>query len=423
MNSHFRDMIKEKKRKNELHNLMKDSSRISRREFLIKLGVGSTAAYLSYACKRPEKKKIEKFMEDGVEVVKNPSKPVYGKFLFDLEKDLSIGREDDKNYMFYRVRGIGIDGQENIYVLDSGNYRIQKFDKEGQYIQTIGRKGQGPGEFEMPLRFCLDIQDNIYVNEYRKLEIFNNKGEFVKSIPLETSIGDFAIDCEGNILANARFRRRDIIKSVIVKMNSKGKIVKKIAEFSVFGPKIIITSNGTWTLYPNREYRPRLLFAPLDEGSFIYGFSSEYQIIKIDKNGNPLLKIRKEESPHSISRRERKFIVEKHQEIATQRGMKVSKKIVEEASHFRKYRPYFNKFIIDEKQRLYVQKIKSVLDESEQIDFDIFNGDGNYTYKANIPFSPEIIRNGYLYDLYTSEGTGEVKVNRYKVKNWDQIKF
>jgi len=39
--------------------------------------------------------------ENGVTVVKNPNKPLYGKLVFDLEEDLSIGREDDDNYMFF----------------------------------------------------------------------------------------------------------------------------------------------------------------------------------------------------------------------------------------------------------------------------------------------------------------------------------
>jgi len=102
--------------------------------------------------------------------------------------------------------------------------------------------------------------------------------------------------------------------------------------------------------------------------------------------------------------------------------MKISKKIVEEACHFRKYRPFFNKFIIDSKKRLYVQIVKSVLDESELINFDIFSNEGYYLYKTSLSFSPEVIKNGFAYDVLTSRETGEVKIKRYKIKNWDQIK-
>ena len=69
-----------------------------------------------------------------MKVVKNPDEPLYGEIQLDLEEDLSIGREDDENYMFYSARNIALDSDENIYVLDSGNHRIQKFDKDGRFL-------------------------------------------------------------------------------------------------------------------------------------------------------------------------------------------------------------------------------------------------------------------------------------------------
>lgn len=379
--------------------------------------------FMTFACSKSEvewKGTIEEV--DGVTVIKNPKEPLYGEINFELEKDLSIGREDDENYMFYRVRGVALDSEENIFVLDRGNYRIQKFDKKGKYLQTIGRKGQGPGELETALGFFLDSKNNIYVDDFRKIDRFNKQGQFIECIPLNIYINDFAVGLKGSIVVNGWIREKGGVKRMISTINSDGKTIRKIAEFSGFGPKIIITSNATWTLAPNRVYRPLLLFAPLDERSFVYGYSSEYQIIKIDINGNLILKIQKEENFHTISRREKDFIIERDLKTATESGMKVSKKTVEEACYFRKYRPFFNKFIIDNKQRLFIQRVKSVLDESEQIDFDIFSNEGYYLYRANLPFSPEIIQKGYLYDIYTSEETGEVKIYRYKVKNWKQIK-
>ena len=137
--------------------------------------------------------------ENGVKVVKNPEDPVYGEIIFDLEEDLSIGNDSDENYMFYRTGGIATDSQGNIYIVDGGNNRIQKFRKDGQYLQTIGRKGQGPGEFENPYDVCLDSEDNIYVSEGMKVQIFNKDGEFTKSVKLLNFITEFGITDEGNI--------------------------------------------------------------------------------------------------------------------------------------------------------------------------------------------------------------------------------
>ena len=128
---------------------------------------------------------------DGVTIVKNPEIPFHGELILDLEEDISIGNEKDENYLFYRVRGIALDSEENIYVADSGNYRIQKFDRDGKYLQTIGRKGEGPGEFRRPLGICFNAENNLYVLESRKMQIFNKLGEFKKSFHFDVYLDDF----------------------------------------------------------------------------------------------------------------------------------------------------------------------------------------------------------------------------------------
>jgi hypothetical protein len=96
--------------------------------------------------------------------------------------------------------------------------------------------------------------------------------------------------------------------------------------------------------------------------------------------------------------------------------------MVEETIYLRKNRAFYSKIIADDKQRLYVQSVKSVFDETDELEFDIFSRDGYYLYKVKFPFSPEIIDRGHLYDIYTNEETGEVRIKRFKIANWNQIK-
>jgi hypothetical protein len=48
--------------------------------------------------------------------------------------------------------GLAVDQQGNLYVTDSGNHRIQKFDSDGHFITTWGGKGSDDGQFN-----CLNI--------------------------------------------------------------------------------------------------------------------------------------------------------------------------------------------------------------------------------------------------------------------------
>lgn len=358
--------------------------------------------------------------ENGVKVVKNPAEPLYGKILLDLEEDLSIGREDDDNYMFYGEISIDVDDQGNIYVLEGGNCRLQKFDLTGQYLQTIGKKGQGPGEFESPSRLFLDKENNIYVSERqkRKIHMFNSKGEFVKIIHLSNTTTSFFIAPDKNIFGIANIRTEEESKRCVVKMDPKGEIIKNIAQFATIRPvRRKGTGNGVATFSISHQYNPALYFSRAFNNKHLYAHSSEYSLFQVNLEGDLELIIKKEEPQHLISQKEKNKIYERFSDLEE----RWSKGVVKEAVKFPSHRPFFNKIATDERGRIYVSRVKPVIDESEEVEFDIFSKEGYYLYKTKLPFTPAVIKNSYFYEYYSSEETGEVKIKRYKVKNWGEI--
>ncbi len=362
------------------------------------------------------KGKIE--YESGVKVIKNPAEPFYGEILLDLEEDLSIGREDDDNYMFYGVRKIDVDDQGNIYVLEGRNCRLQKFDRAGQYLQTIGKKGQGPGEFEKPSWFFLGEENNIYVSEYVKIHIFNSKGKFIKSILLSNFTTNFSIAPDKNIFGIASIKTEQESNECILKMDSKGKMIKNIAQFAAMRP---VQRKGKGEMVMafavSHEYNPDLYFSQAVNNKHLYAHSSEYSLFQVDQEGDLELIIKKEEPQHLISQKEKNKIYEHFSELAE----KWPKGVVKEAVQFPHHRPFFSRIATDERGRIYVRRLGPVTDESEEVEFDIFSKEGYYLYKTKLPFTPEVIKNGYFYDHYSSEETGEVRIKRYKVKNWGLI--
>src|SRR4030067_2621341 len=109
----------------------------------------SLLSFCSCSKKDDWKGKIEYL--NGIQVVTNPDQGLWepkanGKNII-FKEEVAIGAlEGDKNKLFHQPTYVIADQDENIYVLDSGNYRIQKFDKNANYLLTIGGQGQGPGE-------------------------------------------------------------------------------------------------------------------------------------------------------------------------------------------------------------------------------------------------------------------------------------
>ncbi len=59
--------------------------------------------------------------------------------------------------------GIAVDGQGDVYVSDTGNQRVQKFDREGNFITQWGGFGNGAGQFNFPYGIAVDARGSVFV--------------------------------------------------------------------------------------------------------------------------------------------------------------------------------------------------------------------------------------------------------------------
>ena len=89
---------------------------------------------------------------------------------------------------FWSPTGIAIDGAGNVYVADYGNYRIQKFTSSGEFITKWGSRGSEDGEFISPKGIATDSVGNVYVadegsstehNPGTRIQKFTSSGEFI----------------------------------------------------------------------------------------------------------------------------------------------------------------------------------------------------------------------------------------------------
>jgi sugar lactone lactonase YvrE len=127
--------------------------------------------------------------KDGIRLIHNNKAEKWGKNpMIELEYVSHIGdlESDDENVLFYMPSDVAVDKEGNVYVLDSGNHRIQKFDPEGKYVASFGRQGQGPGEFQYPQSIDIDTEGNIYVADSgnQKIHILKPDGAFDKDIKI-----------------------------------------------------------------------------------------------------------------------------------------------------------------------------------------------------------------------------------------------
>jgi len=142
-----------------------------------------TAALFLACSSTPETYTVETI--DGVRHVHNLEPKWDDEPKIELEFVRKIGYLEgkDENHQFFQVHGVMTDETGNIYVLDSGNKRVQKFDSEGKYLLTIGKEGNGPGELAFPGQMDVDEEKVFIVDPSNgKIEVFDQLGESIACI-------------------------------------------------------------------------------------------------------------------------------------------------------------------------------------------------------------------------------------------------
>jgi tripartite motif-containing protein 71 len=165
---------------------------------------------------------------------------------------------------------LAVDAQGNVLVLDVSNGRVQKFDSNGKFLTQWGTSGKGDGQFIEASDIAIDQQNNVYVVDYqnRVVQKFDENGKFLLrwgKTGLED--GEFAglfsvaIDPDGNVLVADEVGR-------IQKFDRDGKFLLKIPL-----EKIDDRSIDTWNIAIDTQ------------GNIYVADNGGIRIVKFNRNG------------------------------------------------------------------------------------------------------------------------------------------
>lgn len=91
-------------------------------------------------------------------------------------------------HSFFGPRAVVGDNKGRIYVVDTGNHKVQVFDTNGNFVLEWGGRGSGAGKFDEPVGCAVDPQGFVYVadSDNNRIQKFNSSGKFVASFKVST---------------------------------------------------------------------------------------------------------------------------------------------------------------------------------------------------------------------------------------------
>lgn len=142
---------------------------------------------------------------------------------------MDIGKRGSGPGEFNLPRDLAIGAGGRLYVVDGGNFRVVVFDKDGKYLSSFGSVGRQYGQFARPKEVAVDRDGNVYVIDtaFGNFQIFNPDGELLLFVgdrserdgPAKYMLpSGIAVDEDGRVyMVDQWFRKLDVYRPASLK--------------------------------------------------------------------------------------------------------------------------------------------------------------------------------------------------------------
>ncbi len=233
-----------------------------------------------------------------------------------FEEVFRVGGIDGEIWeQFGRITGAAFDGAGNLYLLDRDAPNVVVVDPEGGLMRTIGRAGNGPGEFDFPIGLAVTEDGRVIVSDiprHRVFQVFNADGSFDRGVRVGNDVlalGDSQVSADRGgrdaIFLSGLGVMRIVDAAPEDQKNPPGR--RRILRGGLDGEEVVWeTVAMAWdlppigeltmriagreipmggTTPPMRHFGPGLFVSALPEGGLAYSDSTAYAIRILEADG------------------------------------------------------------------------------------------------------------------------------------------
>jgi hypothetical protein len=227
------------------------------------------------------------------------------------EARLDIGTLDgDEAYQLFQVSSAVLLTDGRLVIGNGGTKELRFYDAKGRYLESVGREGEGPGEFGAVGSIGI-AGDSLCAFDWRlvRASVFDLDGVFVRSYPVRVqgiaspnAIGVFR-DGGWVLLSGFVFSPQDVAAvvrdtSLVVHLHSDGVVADTIGRFPT--TEYFVWGDGTTTTAASRAFGRSLAYAVGDARVYL-GDTERYEISGYSPGGMLEWILRRSGAPRKVT--------------------------------------------------------------------------------------------------------------------------
>ncbi len=392
---------------------------------LLAVALAAVAAAVS-ACgtEAPADGPVRATLPNGAVLVRYASLPAIdsvGPEVTEAHVDLRIGTVDgdDPGYIFGDIRGVQGASDGTIYVLDYQAVEVRTFSPDGEYLGTIVRHGEGPGEIMEANGILLSGDTLLWIHNYGQGVIMgvDSAGEelrrFTKPVPSYGYIWDGAFDNEGRYWRETRHSDEDeeYREPEPGELTGFYRRYQKSYNLSTEAIDSIYLGEGSYRNYMEARGGGQTFYSiPFDpsevtvvspSGDLWHANTASYRLTRTDEDGDTLVVIEAALPVIPVTPEDRSSYVRRWVDLDpdARRGAEAAAELMPD------FKPILESMFLDDEGRLWVERATP---SDAPPFYDLYSQDGDYLGSVRLAFQPRpysrvTVQHGNLYTWVVDE--------------------
>ncbi|TVR32656.1 MAG: 6-bladed beta-propeller [Balneolaceae bacterium] len=328
--------------------------------------------------------------------------------VLDIEHLMEVSESED--LLLGSITNLLVDSDGDLILVDGSQRYVYAVNAEGEFIQQVGARGSGPGEYEFPGIVQLADDNSIHLFDWgsRSMIVYTkNNGVWSFSSDFTADFNQYGFFTQFFTAANNQYYivtspmriDEEDSKLIVRKIDNTGGLVQD----SVY----VFPQNERFTVFENGMPRMSMTIPSMHRqgrfyadytGNTYFGWTDSLTIFRRaldEQEFTPILNSSIKNTPFTSSTRD--TLLSNYENLLSENNQARRDLI----SSFPDTKPVYSDFKVDDNGRIWVQ----IFNEEEGTDWFVFSSEGEPMYRAELPdgYRLHAVRHNMLYTVNNTE--------------------